>query len=419
MDTPLGGLSGAAGGMADAVAGIIEQRLRQAQVANQIADTQARQAETQRSHLADEAFRQSQLDATTALRQAAQQQTAAYQQSLLQDRADKQAEAWANTIPAGTTYATDDPTVAQIQKTPYAGLLRTQPGHPDIPVGPIAPGDTSAAMPDAYVKAPSTKELLDAATINKNMRTPTETKTAHDLAIEAALAKPPDQRTPDEVTMIQGRQAFNKLQGEQALNRLNISVNAANARQGTTQTNQATQHEFDEVQKKIDKQTLPRSAETLDAINAGGVGGALAVPLFLSSMVGGVGSGLRMTQSEMNLIQHARPGVEDLGLKLQNIAGNYQSLTDQQKADMTALVRSVAARESRANDLYTLAQTRINNAKSPQEARALLQKLNSDEAALYRGAIGGSAGPAVGTVPGATGTVPARKRYDINGNPIP
>jgi hypothetical protein len=55
---PLGALSGAAGGMADAVAGIIEQRLRQTQVANQIETTKALQAETQRQHMADEADRQ-------------------------------------------------------------------------------------------------------------------------------------------------------------------------------------------------------------------------------------------------------------------------------------------------------------------------------------------------------------------------
>lgn len=47
---PLGPLSGAAGGMADAVSGIIEQRLRQAQVANQVQQAQAQLEETKRYH---------------------------------------------------------------------------------------------------------------------------------------------------------------------------------------------------------------------------------------------------------------------------------------------------------------------------------------------------------------------------------
>lgn len=222
---------------------------------------------------------------------------------------------------------------------------------------------------------------------SKGQRDAEVEKVFYDRAI-AAGASPAD-------ATIQARTAYNKLAGAEASQRIHFTVDQTDARQNKTLTNSAVQHEADAVQKKIEGLKLPQAANMLETLNSpGGVNDVVAVPEFLSAMAGGVGRGLRMSQAELNMIQQARPGTESLAIKLQNLASGYTALTPEQRASMMTLIRAVATREAKMSDNYILTQAKVNSAKSPEEARGYINKMNAEENAMYKGMLGLDAKPA-------------------------
>jgi hypothetical protein len=155
---PLGALSGGAGGMADAVSGIIEQRMKQAQLAATIAQSQAQLAETTRAHQQDEALKAQQLKDSADWRAATEAENIRQHSLQSSDKMYAAANAWGDQVPPQTFVPATDPIVPTLQKTGRMGLLKTAQSHPEIPVGPIAPGDTSEARPEGFTKLPSAKQ---------------------------------------------------------------------------------------------------------------------------------------------------------------------------------------------------------------------------------------------------------------------
>jgi len=148
---PLGALSGAAGGMADAVAGIIEQRLRQAQVANQVADAQARLAETERANKATEAYRTSALAQTTAWQNAQDAENKRYHDQLNADRLSKEGQALNESMPPGTDFSPSDPMAKYLTAT-------DKPSYAEAPPAALAADPTQqgpVALPGTIANAPS------------------------------------------------------------------------------------------------------------------------------------------------------------------------------------------------------------------------------------------------------------------------
>jgi GH24 family phage-related lysozyme (muramidase) len=148
---PLGALSGAAGGMADAVAGIIEQRLRQAQVANQVADAQARLAETERANKATEAYRTSALAQTTAWQNAQDAENKRYHDQLNADRLSKEGQALNESMPPGTDFSPSDPMAKYLTAT-------DKPSYAEAPPAALAADPTQQGpvpLPGTIANAPS------------------------------------------------------------------------------------------------------------------------------------------------------------------------------------------------------------------------------------------------------------------------
>jgi hypothetical protein len=147
---PLGALSGAAGGMADAVAGIIEQRLRQAQVANQASQAQATLAEAQRRSQADEAFKQEQLKQQSLDRQANTAENIRYHDQLNADRVSKEGQALNESMPPGTDFSAASPMAPYLTAVPK---MLQAPAPPQALAADPAQGPTN--LPGTIANAPS------------------------------------------------------------------------------------------------------------------------------------------------------------------------------------------------------------------------------------------------------------------------
>lgn len=290
-------------------------------------------------------------------------------------------------VPEGDKYlGTDEQRTSEERKAQAQAIVNGEHDTGDDNIDAI-----EHARAQHYLNTGKEASSSDLASILKGREKPTAAeskgqrdadveKVFYDRAIASGLS-------PADAT-VKARTDYNHLSGQEATNRMAITVNAADRRQNTTLTNGTAQHEADVVQKKIDGLKLPQAANILETLNSpGGVNDVIAVPEFLSAMAGGVGRGLRMSQAELNMIQNARPTTETLAVKLQNIAGSYTALTPQQRTDMSRLIKAVATRESKLNDLYILTQAKVNNAASPEEARKHVNAMNAQESSLYKDLI--------------------------------
>jgi hypothetical protein len=169
MDTPLGSLGGAAGGMADAVSGLIEQRLRQTKVAGDIAQAQAQLQETIRAHQADELNRQQQTQNVAAeaanraeiLKQAAQARTDATNEA-----ANRNLAGVLKTVPKYTQFTPAEQAKAQSIGVPAGQFSTFQPASMGMstPTGEVGPTpDQPAGMWLGTESAEEAQAKLDAA----------------------------------------------------------------------------------------------------------------------------------------------------------------------------------------------------------------------------------------------------------------
>lgn len=201
----------------------------------------------------------------------------------------------------------------------------------------------------------------------KPVKPPTETKAADDIAIEKILAKPHETWTPDEIAKVEARQKFNKLQGEEAKGRLNISVTAAQDRQGagfehtdTAAETRYVQTRASKVSDSIKKETdvlstdQGRNDKALMALSKPGwVSDASAVPEYLQIMAGGMGSGLRMTTAEINKVQYAQSYFDQLKAKMGRLPfseyflGQPRTIQDEMRKQMIDLLTTVRAARDR------------------------------------------------------------------------
>lgn len=216
-------------------------------------------------------------------------------------------------------------------------------------------GDNPSLL--AYLKATSAERLSGRTTGSTPAgvvapKTPVEKDAAKHLDIQTRVATKPDSVTPEEkawdTAYLQQHPDESTKQSERQTN-LRISVDAAGARQQAGFTNKAIEDDYNKIQDRYVKEVAPFKAKAeklLDDLSApGGVNDVVAVPSFLSFMAGGIGNGLRMSQAELNMIQRARPGIESLAIKLKNLALGYTALTPDQREQMKALVRKVAAHQ--------------------------------------------------------------------------
>lgn len=237
--------------------------------------------------------------------------------------------------------------------------------------------DTGDEAYDKYQKLQATqllgtgKEGSIPAGVVTPPKTANETKSAHDLAIEKVLSKPQDQWTPEETAMVNGRKAFNKLQGAEAANRVQVTVDNGNTRQEKTQlfqTKQTFRKDLATEQAKLDTdlERVDRAQTVLNSPNF--LADAIAAPEVLQIMAGGMGSGLRMTDAELNRVNAAQNKLDQLKGQLGKWGiGDSKTLQDEIRKNMKILIETVRQARERKAALMEQTLTDLDAASTPEQ----------------------------------------------------
>lgn len=161
---------------------------------------------------------------------------------------------------------------------------------------------------------------------------------------------------------------------------------------------------------------------------------ALVGPELLTAMAGGLGSGLRMTDTEINRIINGRTPWETLKVKLAQwgaIDEKARQLSPEQIAVVKDLITEVTKRNQDRINTIQEAKYALNTAQSLDEQRMILADLHkelysgSERDKTYEARKGeppsdlSTATPAQAAPAQATPGGPARIRYDMKGNVIP
>jgi len=118
---------------------------------------------------------------------------------------------------------------------------------------------------------------------------------------------------------------------------------------------------------------LEKIADARAMINGSAEAQALGVPKVFTALVGGQGSGVRITQPELNSIAKARGLTGDVEGFINSVSGAGK-LTDTQKQQLTGILDDVAARVKQKQALANDALDKINGARNRDE----IVKIDSD-----------------------------------------
>jgi hypothetical protein len=146
----------------------------------------------------------------------------------------------------------------------------------------------------------------------------------------------------------------------------------------TTQTNQLdreTDKATAPLQKRLDA-TSAQFEKITDAknwVNGSAEAQALSIPKVLAAVVSGQGSGVRITQPELNAIGHARGIAGDVEATIQKW-GNGKPLTAEQVTQLNGVLDDVRARLIQKQTLTNNAMDEIKSAKSRDEVIAAESK---------------------------------------------
>jgi len=157
--------------------------------------------------------------------------------------------------------------------------------------------------------------------------------------------------------------------------------------------NPATEREYNVAYKDLNdkfetaQSQMDAAAQAQQEINAGAVGQAAGTIKTLVALAGGRGSGVRITQAELNALIHARGIQGDFDGWVNKISGQGQ-LSDQQKAQFNAILGDVQRKLGEKQQLYHETLDKLGNAQSPQEIR----KIQSDFRKQMMGGNNGGGG---------------------------
>jgi len=176
-----------------------------------------------------------------------------------------------------------------------------------------------------------------------------------------------------------------------------ISIQLGN--QGKQQ-NAAVEREYNGAYKDLNdkfetaQQQMDAVSQAQQEVNSGAVGQAAGTIKTLVALAGGKGSGVRITQAELNALIHARGIQGDFEGWLNKISGQGQ-LSDQQKAQFNQILSDVQHKLSAKQQLYDETLDKLSNAGSTQDIR----KIQSDfRKQLMGGGESGSRSLKPGTV---------------------
>jgi hypothetical protein len=322
------------------------QQLQQQQFENQMKEKQFRSSEE--------------------LKRATLDSTAAYRQGMQQDREATRAKSLADTIPGNTFLPETDPAAGVLRTGGYGALLKAEPGRPAVPEGPLMPGDSGDARPRGFIKTASAgQQNIDADNARQGARDAEILR--HDKAMES---KPTGVGQND--------------------NRLDRSY-------------QFNSGQLEKLAKPVEDQAqrLERLQTTLNQRTP--QADALLAPELLTVMAGGMGSGLRINEAEIQRVVGGRSNLESLRAainKWQLDPSKALSVTDAQRGQMQQLVQEVYRRSQDYLGKIDDARSGLAASQDVNEHRRIVTGLHKS---LRAPSV--SAGPDASAAPAAPSTL--------------
>lgn len=138
---------------------------------------------------------------------------------------------------------------------------------------------------------------------------------------------------------------------------------------------QYQQTRLDKIRKPVDDGVAKLSGLKEELSQGTPMADALVAPKLLSVMVGGQGSGLRMNEAEISRIVGGRSHWQDLQAAVQKWSldpSKANSITDEQRKEIHALMDVVDKKLTRKQDVVNQANDSLRNAQSPEEHRKVV-----------------------------------------------
>ena len=370
----------------------IKQILLQRMQAQQYADTLKQRDFENRRQVAADARAQQQLDLQAESTRLLRERQQAEADGLKQQRTYAEATALGDQLPAGTFLPEDDAAVATMQQGGRGGLLTAQDaGMGTAFQGPMPTGETPQSVannrPKGYLKTASAKQQQDAATRqdrlddNKRQDARDAELARHDRAMEGTAA-----------AAAQNKANPNDARGDRSY--------------------QYHMSQVDKIGNPIaDRLTrLQRLKESIAAGSA--IADSVTAPELVTAIAGGQGSGVRITQAELNAVIGARGTVDTLKQGIQRMATG-ESLTPEQRRQIGALADVVAAREAKRAAAVDAARVALMGSNDPMEHRKIYTDMQAALSSAGQPASGSGGMVEMVAPDGRALKVPAEKVADL------
>lgn len=262
-------------------------------------------------------------------------------------------------------------------------------GNSILMTGKSATVPAGVIVPKAPAAAKDASRYFD---IGTRMQTSPETVTAEDKA----FAKTYETQHPTEAT-----------KQRDAVQKLNITINATDTRQNKSQLFTMKQKFRDDLKAEDaklapDLERVDRAQKVLNSPNF--LADALAAPEVLQIMAGGMGSGLRMTDAELNRVNRAQTKLDQLRGEVAKYGlGTPVTIQQTMRDQMKELIDVVHKARARHAQLLEDTRGKIADADSPEDVDQMVAAFWGKR----REAINLGEAPATGGLPAG---VTVRKR---------
>ena len=218
---------------------------------------------------------------------------------------------------------------------------------------------------------------------------PAATKASRDAAIEKIyFDEAKAQGMNDAKATIYAREKFNDLQAKEATQRQQFSFTVGDERAERRYLEQAKRGFKNDVlrERAPVRQTYERADRTITSLdNKTAAEDAVAIPEFLSVEAGGMGSGLRMTQAEINTVQSAQTKIRQWHAQLSGIGivpGMKQYLIGPQlRKDMRHAIQLIKDKAGRRMKVMEDSIGKLDRTKSPDDVYDLQSEYWGEEIA--------------------------------------
>lgn len=192
----------------------------------------------------------------------------------------------------------------------------------------------------------------------------------------AATLAQTQQKTNEEIRHDKTSEATARFEAGTQATRAAAETSLAASAQGDRETNTLTHaHQANLTSAQSQMEKINEASTMLNSGNAETQ--ALAVPKVLSALVSGQGSGVRITQPELNNVAHARGVVGDVQGWLQKVSSG-KNLTDEQSNQLKGILSDVG---NRIKQKMQISNDAINSIQSAPDKAS---KIAADQGARYK-----------------------------------